>query len=63
MEKSERALASTQAFSAIELARAISARSSEGTRRAFSQSRARILTRSASIDSPGGASAGSSERA
>src|SRR5262245_5691028 len=63
MGKSERAFASTQTFSAIELARAISARSSEGTRRALSQSRATTLTRSASIDSPGGGSPSSSDRA
>src|SRR5512132_430102 len=63
MEKSERSLASTQAFSATELACAISARRSEGTRRAFSQSRPTTLIRSASTDSPAGTSASIAERA
>jgi hypothetical protein len=62
MPKSERRLASTQAFSAVELARANSARSSDGTRRAFSQSRATTLARSAGRDSPGGASPSGPER-
>ena len=59
------ALASTHACSPREPAIAISARSSEGTRRAFSQSRPTRRTRSASMDSPGSASAPSpsSERA
>ena len=46
-------LASTQARSATTAALAISARSSEGTRRAFAQSRATTRTRSASIDVAG----------